>query len=365
MPRSCRSMGSSWRTMVLAFIISMVITTLWKGYAPPLFVHAEDATQPSGSSYEKTGREKFMNVMLLNSAQTVALPVASMFSSMAVSISIFFSYAYSTIDRSWQYLFPNSTEKAFLPASFYETDRQGAIEVFDKHGMTICRVYKICRLQSGIIQAPEWMENYSSVLKRCGLRKVQYKPTWTLKSCFGIPPYYDWLGPGIPPNSLLTFSKNPLSYFFAHKAAKRSLLDDRSGENKVERSCFAPVSDSDKQKASRICHSKPEGRISNPAFLVNLKKDGVQVDQEFENVLSDEFYRVHGIEADVFDSDSVFLKKQKACFRSVVLAPWLDSSGVSTSGDKEAVISKESLLVMADSLIKAEFTARTEAPTPA
>lgn len=199
----------------------------------------------------------------------------------------------------------------------------------------MCRVYKVCRRQDASLELPLWMANRSILLKsKCGLSNLHFRPTWTLKNRFGLPPYYDWIAPNLPTHALLEFTKVPLSYFFAHRNAKKSLLGDSVSANKVERRCISPFGPDDPLESSRICSSRPEGRIANPAFLVNLESDTARGDAEFRETLTERFFKIHGVEADVFDPSSVLLRNPRACFRSLIITSGFgpETEGSKTSG---------------------------------
>lgn len=287
-----------------------------------LYSHSSSSTFPTNSTFSQLARTANHHSPV-NATTRVLTGIFKKISQLPQRVLNLSSPGSSSERRSFPgpFLFRRS-RRAFLPPSFYETYRGGAIEVFEKHGMTICRIYRICRLRNGHLQAPTWMANHSSLLtSKCGLTGVRYEPTHTLRSRFGVPPHYDWIAPDVPTHALLKIVRDPLSHFFASSNAKESLLDNQAPGKRVYRTCLSKPYRNPRRRSSRICHHRPEGRITNPAFLVNLQEDEAKAGEDYRAALTAQFAELHGAEADVFDPSSALLRAAKACFRSVIATP--------------------------------------------
>lgn len=308
------------RTFILASLLALLTLLIWSTWSnpSPTYVLADPITRPVQNSS--------WSILSANPSYPSHIPSSSFpiqfFTKLANKSYFTIAQFLSTYSAPLNSVFSKPVPHPFLSPTYYDSDPHGAIEVFDKHGVTVCRVYRVCRKQDASLELPLWMSDRSTLLKsKCALSNLHFKPTWTLKNRFGLPPYYDWIGPNLPTHALLKFTKVPLSYFFAHRNAKKSFLDDTTSANKVERQCTSPFGTDDPPQSSRICSTRPEGRIANPAFLINLENDVAKGDAEFREALTAHFFNIHGVEPDLFDPSSALLRKPKACFRSLIIVP--------------------------------------------
>ncbi|CAN8063732.1 unnamed protein product [Agarophyton chilense] len=224
-----------------------------------------------------------------------------------------------TPSRRWR------AQKLFLSPSHYQRDRAGAIDVFEKDGISVCRVYRVCRLKNGKVYLPRWMKDHLSILNdKCGLVDVHFAPVKSLKNEFGTSIYYDWLGPNMPTPALVKFVKNPLPYFFAHKSATRSKLDQKSTRNPINRTCIPAPADESSAKISAVCNSRPEGRIAHPAIVVNADEEQPKAHSDFYQLMRSTYKEKHGESMSILDPSSGALKRPKLCFRSVIVSGTAD-----------------------------------------
>lgn len=248
-----------------------------------------------------------------------------------------------------------ASERIAGAALIYGGDSQGAIEVLEKNGATICRVYTLCRSKGGRLQVPKWMQNESRLLsERCGLDALEFVPTSELRATFSILTFLnDWVGPGVPAPALRLLARNPLSYFFAKKGSGLSLLDKREPlPNHVHRACFAPPG-----QASAVCRNRAEPMLVRPAVLVNTDGAKHYADADFLSALQVDFEHYHGVYLKVFNG-----QQKHMCFRSAIVSPTSNANagqtvaGISsTESDKnEGDLAKDALqwsLAAADSAI--------------
>ncbi|KAI0563969.1 hypothetical protein FGB62_32g234 [Gracilaria domingensis] len=235
--------------------------------------------------------------------------------------------------------------RVFLSPSHYQRDRAGAIDVFQKGDSSICRIYKVCRMKNGEVYYPRWMKRHVSLLReKCGLSDIRFAPAKSLKNEFGTSVYYDWVGPNMPTPTLPKFVSNPLSYFYAHKEAKRSLLGEKSTPTVVNRTCIPAPADDGGAQISIVCGSRPEGRIAHPVIVVNTDTEQPKAHSDFYHIIRSTYNEKHGEIMSILDPDSRALKRPKLCFRSVIASGTADYlSGFTTRSPSDIPLNVSAL----------------------
>lgn len=228
--------------------------------------------------------------------------------------------------------------KVFLPPAYYQRDRGGAIDVFEKNGASMCRIYRVCRMKNGQVYYPRWMKKHHSVLEeKCGLTDLNFAPVKSLKNEFGTPMYYDWLGPNLRTPALLKFSKNPTSHFFAHKNATKSLLETNQNVSSVHRTCIPAPRRTRKSDKSAVCDSQPEGHIAHPAILVNTIQGQPKAESDFYSLYRRTYMEKHGESVTILDPTSRLLRRPIVCFRSVIASASADHDAGFTAESSAAI----------------------------
>lgn len=210
--------------------------------------------------------------------------------------------------------------KYFPPPVHYQRDPRGAIDIFERRGFVVCRIYVACRERSSQILLPLWMRNYANVLaEKCALSNFRFVHYTRLENYPPAPAVFDWLGPQVPPPALRTFVANPLSYFFAANNASRSKLKPTYS---LRRSCISPNESKDRNIS--VCDEDPEPRIARPAVIINVDPDHPFAQNDFHVVLRQTVRNVYATDLVIFEPTSEMLGRPRMCFRSIISSPATD-----------------------------------------
>lgn len=235
-------------------------------------------------------------------------------------------------------LFPKQVpDSTFLPPSHYVRDPRGAIEVFRKDGVVMCRVYIACREHTSEISFPSWMKKHSRIFSdTCGLsnfRFVNFSRRRLLNNTrIKYKGVYDWLAPHLPAHALPAFVSSPLSKFYAPNNASKSKL---AKWTKVQRACYSAGN-----ATKGVCGMEAEPRISRPLFILDseVMESSLSANLEFEEALHVAVDNKHATEATIISiSGDEVDKKQRLCVRSIVSAPSADHEAGETIADATIV----------------------------
>lgn len=272
------------------------------------------------------------------------------------------------LPKEQQVPLPDST---FLPPSYYARDPRGAIEVFRKDGIVVCRVYVACREHSSQISFPAWMKKHSRILSdTCALSNFRFvnlsRLVNNIRSNKGV---YDWLAPRLPAPALPAFVSSALSKFYApNNASKSKLVQSKN----VKRSCYSPRNAT--QSNSSVCGMDPEPRISRPLFILDseVMNPSINTNSEFEEALQFAVGNNHATEATIVSLTSDDLDGNRFCVRSIISAPSADHEAGETiasptileySAQKHSIAVKETLND-ADRIIEDEMKRGVEIKRP-
>lgn len=208
----------------------------------------------------------------------------------------------------------------FLPPVHYERDPRGAIDILERRGYVVCRVYVACRDRSSQILLPLWMRNHANLLsEKCALSNFRFVHYSRLQNYPPSPAIYDWLGPQVPAPALRAFIANPLSHFFSSNNASKTKL---SSSPSLHRSCMGPNESRDKNIS--VCDDDPEPRIARPVIILNVHPDHPFVRSDYYNVFRQAIRNVHATDLVIWDPSSDMLARNRVCFRSLVSTPSID-----------------------------------------
>lgn len=207
-----------------------------------------------------------------------------------------------------------------VPATHYQRDARGAIDIFEKRGSIVCRVYSVCRDNSGQILLPLWMRNHANVLaQKCALSNFRFVHYSRLKNFPPSPADKDWLGPNIPTPALYTFATSYLSNFYSPSNSSTSkLLNDHT----TRRVCLAP--DVSYARNVSVCNMVPEAHIIRPYTLINMDSRSPFGYSDFQEKLRRGFMKTHAEQLTILTPASGILRSSRICFRSLIMTPTLD-----------------------------------------
>lgn len=207
-----------------------------------------------------------------------------------------------------------------VPETHYQRDARGAIDIFEKRGSVTCRVYSICRDNSGQILLPLWMRNHANVLaQKCALSNFRFVHYSRLKNFPPSPADKDWLGPNIPTPALYSFATSYLSNFYSPSNSSTSKL---MNDHATRRVCLAP--DVSYTQNVSVCNMVPEAHMVRPHVLINMDSRYPSGYSDFQEKLCKGFMAAHAEKLTILTPASDILKSPRICFRSLIMAPTID-----------------------------------------